>query len=176
MTLKSIANDERPAMELLVDRPERCQVSRASPPLRRGSLDRPVQPLDGRGDDGMTDNDASTHLQRMTEVLRQSKTLRLPGNRELTLAGCGGPATPSTACRGEGRRQARRDRLRARRSRIGDPGLRSGSRGALPEVRSPVFLRLRGRAQCAGDDRGREEAAHSRRLCGRPPTWPCRTC
>ena len=29
---------------------------------------------------------SSTHIERMTEVLRQSKTLRLPGNRELTLA------------------------------------------------------------------------------------------
>ncbi len=35
----------------------------------------------------MAGSDAATHIQRMTEVLRQSKTLRLPGNRELTLAG-----------------------------------------------------------------------------------------
>jgi adenine-specific DNA-methyltransferase len=29
----------------------------------------------------------ATHIQRMTEVLRQSKTLQLPNNRELTLSG-----------------------------------------------------------------------------------------
>jgi len=32
-------------------------------------------------------DEATTHIQRMTEVLRQSKTLRLPGNRELVLSG-----------------------------------------------------------------------------------------
>jgi adenine-specific DNA-methyltransferase len=62
-------------------------VTRVTGPFVVEASIAPVQPLDGRGDDGMTDNDASTHLQRMTEVLRQSKTLRLPGNRELTLAG-----------------------------------------------------------------------------------------
>ena len=31
--------------------------------------------------------DPATHIERMTQVLRQSKTLRLPGNRELVLAG-----------------------------------------------------------------------------------------
>src|SRR5437868_14654640 len=30
--------------------------------------------------------DPATHLERMTQVLRQSKTLNLPGNRELALA------------------------------------------------------------------------------------------
>ncbi|MDT4855351.1 hypothetical protein FQZ97_897030 [compost metagenome] len=30
--------------------------------------------------------DPATHIERMTQVLRQSKTLRLPGNRELVLA------------------------------------------------------------------------------------------
>lgn len=32
-----------------------------------------------------TYGDAATHIERMTQVLRQSKTLRLPGNRELVL-------------------------------------------------------------------------------------------
>lgn len=31
--------------------------------------------------------DPATHIERMTQVLRQSKTLRLPGNRELVLGG-----------------------------------------------------------------------------------------
>jgi adenine-specific DNA-methyltransferase len=46
-----------------------------------------VQPLGTATEDVGTIGDASAHIQRMTEVLRQSKTLRLPGNRELTLAG-----------------------------------------------------------------------------------------
>jgi len=47
----------------------------------------PVQPLEIGGDAPVADGDVSTHIQPMTEVLRQSKTLQLPGNRELTLAG-----------------------------------------------------------------------------------------
>jgi adenine-specific DNA-methyltransferase len=35
----------------------------------------------------MAADDVSSHIQRMTEVLRQSKTLHMPGNRELVLAG-----------------------------------------------------------------------------------------
>lgn len=89
ITLKSIANDEPPAMEVLVDRPEEVSgVTRVAGPFVVEATIAPVQPLELAGDgDSATDSDAATHIQRMTEVLRQSKTLRLPGNRELTLAG-----------------------------------------------------------------------------------------
>ena len=88
ITLKSIANDEPPAMEVLVDRPEEVSgVTRVSGPFVVEATIAPVQPLETAGDDAATDGDVATHIQRMTEVLRQSKTLRLPGNRELTLAG-----------------------------------------------------------------------------------------
>jgi adenine-specific DNA-methyltransferase len=126
ITLKSIANDEPPAMEVLVDRPEvNDSVVRVSGPFVVEATIAPAQTLD----DAMTDAasaaiapppgapgprsldeaiaaadeangtlslaaergaqryaDPATHLARMTEVLRQSKTLRLPGNRELVLA------------------------------------------------------------------------------------------
>lgn len=87
ITLKSIANDEPPAMEVLVDRPEEVSgVTRVTGPFVVEATIAPVQPLESAGEDTAVDGDVSTHLQRMTEVLRQSKTLRLPGNRELTLA------------------------------------------------------------------------------------------
>lgn len=89
ITLKSIANDEPPAMEVLVDRPEEVgSVTRVAGPFVVEATIAPVQPLEAVGDGVMAiGSDVSTHIQRMTEVLRQSKTLHLPGNRELTLSG-----------------------------------------------------------------------------------------
>jgi adenine-specific DNA-methyltransferase len=90
LTLKSITNDEPPAMEVLVDRPEEVGgVTRVAGPFVVEATIAPVQPLEAAGDDEAlaADGDVSTHVQRMTEVLRQSKTLRLPGNRELVLSG-----------------------------------------------------------------------------------------
>lgn len=89
ITLKSIANHEPPAVEVLVDRPEEVSgVTRVAGPFVVEATIAPVQPLETAGDgDAAAGSDAATHIQRMTEVLRQSKTLHLPGNRELTLAG-----------------------------------------------------------------------------------------
>jgi adenine-specific DNA-methyltransferase len=89
ITLKSIANDETPAMEVLVDRPEEVSgVTRVAGPFVVEATIAPVQPLKAAGDnEAVADGDVSTHIQRMTEVLRKSKTLNLPGNRELVLAG-----------------------------------------------------------------------------------------
>lgn len=89
ITLKSIANDEPPAMEVLVDRPEEVSgVTRVAGPFVVEATIAPVQPIEAAGEGETTaGSDGATHIQRMTEVLRQSKTLRLPGNRELTLAG-----------------------------------------------------------------------------------------
>jgi adenine-specific DNA-methyltransferase len=72
----------------LVDRPEEVsEITRVSGPFVVEATIAPVQPLEISGGDISGDSDVSTHIQRMTEVLRQSKTLQLPGNRELTLAG-----------------------------------------------------------------------------------------
>ncbi|KQT10516.1 DNA methylase [Ramlibacter sp. Leaf400] len=90
VTLKSLAKDEPAVMEVLVDRPEEVGgVTRVAGPFVFEAAIAPVQPLESAGDGEavVPDDDVSTHIQRMTEVLRQSKTLRLPGNRELTLAG-----------------------------------------------------------------------------------------
>jgi len=118
ITLKSIANDEQPAMEVMVDRPEvNSGVVRVAGPFVVEATIAPVQVVDevpaamGSAaapqslDDAIGAADAAngglsllvsepaarygdpaTHIERMTQVLRQSKTLRLPGNRELVLA------------------------------------------------------------------------------------------
>jgi adenine-specific DNA-methyltransferase len=88
ITMKSIANDEPPAMEVLVDRPEEVSgVTRVTGPFVVEATIAPVQPIDAASEsEAAAGSDAATHIRRMTEVLRQSKTLRLPGNRELTLA------------------------------------------------------------------------------------------
>lgn len=90
VTLKSIANDEQPAMEILVDRPEEVSgVTRVAGPFVVEATVAPVQPIatDTPNSNRVDSDDAATHIHRMTEVLRQSKTLRLPGNRELVLSG-----------------------------------------------------------------------------------------
>lgn len=118
ITLKSIANDEPPATEVLVDRPEVMSgVTRVAGPFVVEATIAPAQVLDHLGeppaegmaqslDSAVADSDAAngglplsaaepaagysdpaTHIERMTQVLRQSKTLRLPGNRELVLSG-----------------------------------------------------------------------------------------
>jgi adenine-specific DNA-methyltransferase len=88
ITLKSIANDESPAMEVLVDRPKSVSgVTRVSGPFVVEATIAPVQPINASGGAESAGGDVATHIQRMTEVLRQAKTLNLPGNRELTLTG-----------------------------------------------------------------------------------------
>lgn len=116
ITLKSIANDEPPATEVLTDRPEENKkVTRVAGPfvveatiappqvveLEAEPGESAVQSFDAAVCEGDAANggpplrvaepagrytDSATHIERMTQVLRQSKTLRLPGNRELVLA------------------------------------------------------------------------------------------
>lgn len=90
ITLKSIVNEEPPMMELLVDRPEEISdVTRVAGPFVVEATIAPTQPLEtaGESESPVAIGDVASHIQRMTEVLRQSKTLRLPGNRELVFAG-----------------------------------------------------------------------------------------
>jgi adenine-specific DNA-methyltransferase len=117
ITLKSVANNEQPAMEVLVDRPEvNDKVTRVAGPFVVEATIAPAQTVDlvetapseadaesldaALGDADAANGglplhvaepsgryaDPATHIERMTQVLRQSKTLRLPGNRELVLA------------------------------------------------------------------------------------------
>lgn len=102
ITLKSIANDQPPATEVLVDRPEvNASVVRVAGPFVVEATIAPAQvvdePAEGEPAAATTHaappppwaahGDPATHIERMTQVLRQSRTLRLPGNRELVLEG-----------------------------------------------------------------------------------------
>lgn len=88
-TLKSIANDEEPKMEVLVDRPEvNDKVTRVCGPF---TVEATIQYAMNLEDDfahptapGASDNPRA-FLDRMIELLRQSKTLQLPGNVTLQL-------------------------------------------------------------------------------------------
>ncbi|HEY4071564.1 MAG TPA: site-specific DNA-methyltransferase [Herbaspirillum sp.] len=106
ITLGSIANDEQPSMDVLVDRPEILKtITRVAGPFVVEATIAPAQTLqvenerssasihsiDGTNTDfirhsSQSHGDPAVHIERMTLVLRQSKTLRLPGNRELVLA------------------------------------------------------------------------------------------
>jgi adenine-specific DNA-methyltransferase len=108
ITLKSIANNEPPAMETLVDRPEVMKdVTRVTGPFTVEALMPAAQALsvgssqlavEEEGDfsdhwplttDNCSDNCSDNwqlptdHYSRMIRVLKLSRTLRLPGNRSL---------------------------------------------------------------------------------------------
>ena len=96
VTLKSIANNEPPEEEVLVDRPERSNAdhSRHRAVLRRGDDShaarlgtRPSQRPMRRA----TEADGS-FVDRMIEILRKSPVLRLEGNNTVTLKNVRPPA------------------------------------------------------------------------------------
>jgi adenine-specific DNA-methyltransferase len=89
ITLKSIANDEPPAEEVLVDRPEELSgVTRVAGPFTlEATIPVPVDfDADGIEDSGAAEvADFADFVDRMVEVLRRSPDLRLPGNRTVRL-------------------------------------------------------------------------------------------
>lgn len=88
ITLKSIANDEEPAMVTVVDRPEQSKnITRVCGAF---TVEATIQAAMSMGDSALPTPTASSsnpraYLDRMIEVLRQSKTLQLPGNVTLEL-------------------------------------------------------------------------------------------
>jgi adenine-specific DNA-methyltransferase len=87
VTLKSIANDEPPAEEVLVDRPEETRgITRVSGPfVLEATIPTPVDyEGDGEEDSGAAEGYAD-FVDRMVEVLRRSPDLRLPGNVSVRL-------------------------------------------------------------------------------------------
>lgn len=89
ITLKSIANDEDPKMEVLVDRAEtNDKVTRVCGPFTVEATIQAAMSLDDEGGapaEQPQSGNPRAFLDRMIEVLRQSKTLRLPGNVTLEL-------------------------------------------------------------------------------------------
>ncbi|THJ22478.1 MAG: site-specific DNA-methyltransferase [Nitrospira sp. CG24D] len=96
ITLGSIANNEPPAEEVLVDRPERENgITRVTGPFCfEATIPTPV---DWEGD-GIEDSGASSaeaygsFVDRMLEVLRKSPVLRLEGNKTVTFKNIRPPA------------------------------------------------------------------------------------
>lgn len=90
ITLKSIANDEDPKLECLADRPEVAEkIVRVCGPFTVEATIQAAMSMDEEAGSTMAAPAASarSYLDRMIEVLRQSKTLRLPGNVTLELDG-----------------------------------------------------------------------------------------
>lgn len=94
ITLKSIANNEPPKEEVLVDRPEvKSGVTRVTGPFWfEATIPTPVDwEGDGIEDSGVVD-DYGPFVERMLEVLRRSPVLRLEGNRTVTFKSVRPPA------------------------------------------------------------------------------------
>jgi len=90
ITLKSIANNEEPEMVTLVDRPEvNNQITRVCGPFTVEATIQAALTLAEEDNQVAEVSKAAinprAYLDRMIEVLRQSKTLRLPGNVSLEL-------------------------------------------------------------------------------------------
>ena len=98
ITLKSIANNEPPAEEVLVDRPEvQKGVVRVTGPFHgRGHHRRRCRVGRRTADPGTQSADHRTHVERMIEVLRRAPVLRLPGNQTVTLRQVRPPAKTLT--------------------------------------------------------------------------------
>jgi len=96
VTLKSIANDEPPKEEILVDRPEETKnITRVSGPfVVEATIPTPVD-FDGDGVDDSTTAIAVEHgsfVERMLEVLRRSPNLQIGGGKTVTLRNVRPPA------------------------------------------------------------------------------------
>jgi adenine-specific DNA-methyltransferase len=95
VTLKSIANNEPPQEEVLVDRPETIDsiVRVAGPFTVEATIPSPVN-LDGDGNEDADDGpeDHASYLERMLEVLRKSPVLQVGGGKTVTLRNIRPPA------------------------------------------------------------------------------------
>jgi adenine-specific DNA-methyltransferase len=96
ITLKSIANNEPPAEEVLVDRPEvENSITRVTGPFCfEATIPTPVDwEGDGSEDSGSVSAEAyGSFVDRMLEVLRKSPVLRLEGNKTVTFKNVRPPA------------------------------------------------------------------------------------
>jgi adenine-specific DNA-methyltransferase len=109
ITLKSIAKNEDPQMVILVDKPEtNKKVTRVCGPFSVEATIQAAQSIEEYAPSTSTENSAiheagmysnpRAYLDRMIEVLRQSKTLRLPGNKALALDNVRGLAAADHEC------------------------------------------------------------------------------
>jgi adenine-specific DNA-methyltransferase len=96
VTLKSIANNDPPGEEVLVDRPEiENGITRVTGPFTfEATIPTPVDwEGDGVEDSGVVlPDETRSYVDRMLEVLRRSPVLRLEGNRTVTFTSIRPPA------------------------------------------------------------------------------------
>ena len=85
ITLKSIANNEPPNEEVLVDRPEKVNnITRVTGPfVFEATIPQPMQWDEVKEEGIESREDQSTFEDRMVEVLRKVKTLMMPRNRKI---------------------------------------------------------------------------------------------
>ena len=98
VTLKSIANNEPPAQEVLVDRPDVVRnITRVSGPfVVEATMPTPMDWEAATGEGGEVREEHAVFGDRMLEVLRKVRTLRLPGNRRVELKNVRLPARTLT--------------------------------------------------------------------------------
>jgi len=90
VTLKSIANNEPPAEEVLVDRPEKNEkITRVTGPFTFEAMIPTPTDLNATADQPPAPAEVQNEGSRMLEVLRRSPVLRLDGNRTITLHNLG---------------------------------------------------------------------------------------
>jgi adenine-specific DNA-methyltransferase len=98
VTLKSIANNEPPEEEVLLDRPEITNgITRVSGPFCvEATIPTPVdlaaEATDDKFEIADSRDERGTYVERMLEVLRKSPVLRVGGNRTVTLKNIRPPA------------------------------------------------------------------------------------
>jgi len=98
ITLKSIANNEPPAEEVLVDRPETVNsITRVSGPfVFEATIPTPMDWDEEKSETKGIQEGQGAYEDRMLEVLRKVKTLHLPGNRKIELKNVRLPAKTLT--------------------------------------------------------------------------------
>ena len=98
VTLGSIANNEPPAEEVLVDRPEIVRnVVRVTGPFTFEATIPAAENLDGKTETASVQaEEQEKYVQRMLEVLRRAPVLRLPANQTVTLKNIRPPAKTLT--------------------------------------------------------------------------------
>ncbi len=94
VTLKSIANDEPPDEEVLVDRPETdSKITRVTGAFCvEATIPTPSDPECLNGSEERPDEAEISFVDRMIEILRKSPVLRMEGNRTVTIKNIRPPA------------------------------------------------------------------------------------
>jgi adenine-specific DNA-methyltransferase len=97
VTLKSIANDEPPTEEVLVDRPEvDAKITRVTGPfVVEATIPTPVD-FEGDGVEDSGAPDDASYIDRMVEALRRNPSLQLGGNKTISLRNVRPPAQSLT--------------------------------------------------------------------------------